>query len=177
MKRILFVLAMFVCSMAAHAGLDVNVASGSLKPLKMGGNAIVVFNFSEAKWDNKQELKYHYSNLNELAAQCPYEFGRKFRDTSKYVQLVNEESQAKWKMEVKVFNMDSYYNVMGFGLPGHVTKVEGLISITDIASGEPIATIEIDEVDGGRNVTIEGSFRDCFEELGDQVAKLLNKGK
>ena len=163
--------------MAAYAGLDVDVKSGSLKPLKTGGNAIVVFNFSEAKWDEEEPLSEHFSNFDELARQCPTEFARKFKKNAKNVELVKDESEAKWKFEVKVANMDSYYNVMGFGLPGHVTKVEGVIVVTEVASGEQIAVIEMDEVDGGRNVSPEGSFRDCFEALGEQVGQLVKKGK
>ena len=158
--------------MAAMAGSDIKVLEGNKKFLKGAeGNAVLVFNWEGATFDNKQPLTEKFTDLENLKNVAWKGFAETFNEKSKKVKVVREEADAKYKFTMDVKNMDQYFKVMGF-IPGNATKVWGTMTVTDLSTGETIAVIEVTEVNGGANPSPDGSFSDCFEELAKQVAKL-----
>lgn len=173
MKKILLALvAVFMVSVNAMAGLDIKVTKGDKKFFKTAqGGAIVEFVWDGATYDKKEPLGNHFGNLKELMNVAMEGFTDTFNDKCKKVKVVGSKDEAQYKFTMKIENMDQYYKVMGF-IPGNATKVWGVMTITDIQTGEELVVIDVNEVDGGANPNPTGSFSDCFEELAEQVAKL-----
>lgn len=173
MKKVLAVLMMvLMCTTAAMAD-DLKVKSGSFKPFKSGGKMTVVFDLSQAKYDNKKELTSEYRGLGNLMQDISSEFVREFNEESKNVTL-SLSGKGDYKMVVKITNVDRHYNPMSWK-PGITTKLEGFVTITD-ANGDEVANVEIDEV-GNEGIGNENSLEEAFEELAEQLAKRCNKAK
>lgn len=171
-KYLLTLLLVLVGCLTAMAGSDIKVTEGNKKFLKTAeGNAVLVFDWDGATFDNKEPLTSKFSNLEELKKVAWNGFAETFNEKSKKVKVVADEANAKYKFAMKVTNMDQYFKVMGF-VPGNATKVWGTMTITDLSTGEVLAIIEVKEVNGGANPSPDGSFSDCFEELAKQVSKL-----
>lgn len=163
---------MLVGCMTAFAGSDIKVVDGDKKFLKTAeGNAVLVINWDDATYDDKMPLAVHFSELENLKKIGWSGFAEEFNDRSKKVKVVKNEADAKYKFTLDVKKMDQYFKVMGF-IPGNATKVWGTLTVTDLSNGNKIAVIDVKEVDGGANPSPDGSFSDCFEELGKQVSKL-----
>lgn len=172
MKKITFTLIAVLCALTSAFASDIKVIKGDKKFFKTAsGNAVLEFVWEAAQYDNKMALEEHYANLENLKRVAWDGFVETFNEKCKTVKVVKNTTDAKYKMTMKVENMDSYTKVMGF-VPAPATKVWGIFTITDIASGEVLIEIIVDEVDGGANPSPDGTFSDCFEELGKQVSKL-----
>lgn len=172
-KIILMMLFIIVGSAASMAGSDIKVIKGNPKFLKGAeGNAVLVFDWKGATYDNKQPLTEKFTNLDELKEVAWKGFSETFNDKSKKVKIVpnDQEKTAKYQFSMKVTNMDQYFKVMGF-IPGNATKAWGTLTVTDLTTNEVVAVITVTEVDGGANPSPNESFSDCFEELAKQVAK------
>lgn len=171
-KVIISMLLVLVGCMTAMAGSDIKVIEGNKKFLKTAeGNAVLVFDWDGATFDNKQPLAEKFSNLEGLKKIAWSGFEETFNEKSKKVKIVADENGAKYRFSMKVTNMDQYFKVMGF-IPGNATKVWGTLTVTDLSTGEVLAVIEVKEVNGGANPSPDGSLSDCFEELAKQVSKL-----
>lgn len=171
-KVMLSMLLVLVGCMTAMAGSDIKVIEGNKKFLKTAeGNAVLVFDWDGATFDNKQPLAEKFSNLEDLKKIAWNGFVETFNEKSQKVKVVVEENGAKYQFSMKVSNMDQYFKVMGF-IPGNATKVWGTMTVTDLSTGDVLAIIEVKEVNGGANPSPDGSFSDCFEELAKQVSKL-----
>ena len=172
MKKITLTLIAILCVFLSTFASDINVIKGDKKFFKTAsGNALLEFVWEGAQYDNKMALEEHYSDLENLKKVAWNGFVETFNAKSKTVKIVKNAADAKYKMTMKVVNMDSYFKVMGF-IPAPATKVWGGFTITDIATGEVLVEINVKEVDGGANPSPDGTFSDCFEELGKQVSKL-----
>lgn len=177
-KYLLTMLIALMGCMAAMAGNPLKVSEGSLKGLKKeSGKIFVTLNFDGAKWDGKKELRSHYPNLDELVKMAFPEFEEEFNDECKNFNVTSTEADAKYVVTVKIDNMDSYYRAFTWGMPGHETKMWGKITIVDRESGETVAVLTIDELDGGGNPSVDRSFVDAFDKLGSELASRFNKGK
>ena len=173
MKKILLTLIVAVMGcMTAMAGSDLKVVEGDKKFLKTAsGNAVLIFDWEGATYDNKEPLTNHYSNLEQLKPIAWNGFVEEFNKKSKNVKVVKDATDARYQFSMQVTNMDMYVKVMSF-IPSPATKVWGVMTVTDLQTGEVIAIIQVKEVNGGGNPSPDGSFSDCFEELGKQMAKL-----
>lgn len=161
MKKLLFtMLLMAVGSVMVMARSDIKVVRGDKKFLKTAqGNATLVFDWEGATYDNKMPLASKFDKLEELKKVAWNGFQENFNKKSKKVKVVTDQEKARYKFTMKVTNMDQYVKVMGF-IPGPATKVWGTMTITDLADGEVIAVIEVNEVDGGANPSPSGTFID-----------------
>ena len=173
MKKCLFtMLLVFLGCVTAMAGSDIKVTEGNKKFLKTAeGNAVLVFDWEGATYDGKEPLTSKFPNLEELKKVAWNGFTETFNEKCKKVKVVADETNAKYKFSMKVTKMDQYFKVMGF-IPGNATKVWGVMTVTNLSSGEVLAVVEVTEVDGGANPSPDGSFSDCFEDLAKQMSKL-----
>lgn len=171
-KYFLALLIAFVGHMAAIADSGIRVTQGEKKFLKAAeGNAVLTFDYDGATYANKEPLTSKFNNLEELKKVGWNGFATIFNERVRKVKVVEDGAEARYKFSMKVTNMDQYFKITGF-IPSNATKVWGVMTITDLSSGEVLASIEISEVDGGANPSPSGSFSDCFEELAKQVSKL-----
>lgn len=172
MKKILFLLVALVSSLTASAGLDISVTQGDKKFFKTAeGNAVLELLWDGATYDGKMPLEEKFTNLSYLKKVAYNGFEETFNDKSKKFKIVKDQSAAKYKITMKVSKMDQYFKVMGF-IPGNATKVWGTLTVTEIATGNVVLVVNVDEVDGGANPSPDETFSDCFEELAEQLTKL-----
>jgi len=178
MKKVLLIVAILLSVFSASAGDKVLVLSqGNLSVLKSGGDATVSFDLEGATWDYKEPLSEHFDNLANLMTKAPAEFQAGFNDKAKKSYLL-DSGDAKYKIVVKIDNMDSYFKVMGWEfMPGHVHKMWGTVTITDAASGDTVAVIKVVENKGGRDFTVDDSFLKCFKSLGEKIGSAFKSGK
>lgn len=171
-KYLITMLFVLVGSMSAMAGSGVKVTKGDSKFLKTAeGNAVLVFDWEGATYDNKMPLIEQFTDLELLKPKAWNGFREVFNKKCKNVQVVRDEADARYKFAMKVVNMDRYIKVTGL-IPGPATKVWGIMTVTDLTTGDIIAVVEVTKVDGGANPSPDGSFSDCFEELAKKVVKL-----
>lgn len=173
MKKYLLTMVMcFAVCMCAMAGSNIKVTQGDKKIFKTAsGNAVVEFVWDGATYDNKQPLTEKYNNLEELKPIAWKGFQNAFNKSCKKVKVVEDAADATYKFTIKVTNMDQYFKVMGF-VPGNATKAWGTLTITDVKSGQVLVEGTFSGIDGGANLSPDGTFEDCFEEVARQVARL-----
>lgn len=176
MKKAIAILAFLICVLTASAGKTFTLDSGSVAPLKGGANITVSFNFDNATFDNQEPLSSKYGNLAELVAKVPQNFMQGFSSKAKGYGIVDNAANAKYAIAIKVENMDFFYSAMSF-VPGYITKVWGTITVTDIATGQNVCVIRVTEGTGDRDFNIDDSSGKTFIELGENFAKIMNKGK
>lgn len=178
MKKVFLTLMMVVATCAiALAGNPLKVTSGSLKELKSGyGKVYFEYNFDKAQYDKKMPLENHYTNLAQLIKISIPEFNEEFEDEAKNYTICLKESEADYIVYITVENMDSYYRVWSWGMPGYETKIWGTIKITR-KDGSEVASIYINELDGGGNPNVDRSFVDAFDKLGEELGQKFKKGK
>lgn len=177
-KFFLAILAVLATTIGAYAGDGTKVVEGSFKALKDATGTVYFapIDFEGATWDNKAPLTTHYMNLNDLAKTGLTAMTAEFNSECKKLKAATSEADANYVVTIKVDNMDSYYNVMGFGLPGHITKIWGNLTIKDKA-GNTVVVMNMKETDGGRNLDTNQSFVDAWDAVGNILAKHINKGK
>lgn len=148
----------------------IKVTQGDKKLFKNAeGNAQIEIVLDGATYDGQKPLKEKFEDLANFK-KCAIEgFTEGFNDKSKKVKIAADN--VKYKIAFKVSKVDQYFKVMGF-VPGNATKVWGEVTITDAASGETLAVINVDEVDGGANLSPDGTISDSFKELAELIAKL-----
>ena len=87
------------------------------------------------------------------------------------MKLSDKKDGANYKFLIKVSNLDSFTNVMGWGARTEA-KMWGTLTITDAASGETVAEINIDEAEDGTDYVRREAFGKTFLLLGERVAKM-----
>lgn len=177
MKKVFLTLMMVVATCAiALAGNPLKVTSGSLKELKSGyGKVYFEYNFDKAQYDKKMPLENHYTNLDQLIKISIPEFNEEFEDEAKNYTICLKESEADYIVYITVTNMDSYYRAFGW-TNGWETKIWGTIKITR-KDGSEVATLNINELDGGANYNADRSFVDAYDKLGEELGEKFKKGK
>lgn len=161
-------------SMAAMAGDDLKVKRGDFKEFKNGGIGIVNFDLSNAKYDNKKDLIREYPNLNNLMQGVQREFIREFNDEAKRFRIVESSDTDCYVINITINNVDRYYNAFSFK-PGITTKLFGEIEIL-APDGREVCYVIIDDLQN-TGIGNDESFEEAFEELGETLAKRINKAK
>lgn len=172
MKKIIMTLVLCISCMCAYAGLDIKVANGDKKFFKnTEGKAIVEINWDGATFDGRMSLAEKFGDMTDYAAASKNGFTESFNDESKKLKVVQEAKDAQYKFTIQITKVDQYFKVMGF-VPGNATKIWGTLIVTDIATGQQLVEVIIDEVDGGASPSPTETFSDSFEELAEQLTKL-----
>lgn len=170
MKRIIVTLTLFFL-LCSYVFAGVTVKSGNKKFFKTAsGNAVLEFIWDGATFNNTQPLTEKFTELETLKPVAWTGFVEEFNEACKTVKVIEDVSNAKYQISMKVTNMDQYFKVMGF-IPGNATKVWGTLTITEIETGNEIVVFDVEEIDGGANPSPDGSFSDCFEALGKSILK------
>lgn len=173
MKRFIVALACCMMSLFTFAGNTVEVKSGA-KELKAAYSdkavAALAIDWSEAQYDHGQSMKDYWGEKYEyFVKECESNFKKGFDEKSKGLKL-GKSDEPKYKILIKVDNLDRYVNVMNI-VPGFTVKFWGTVVVSTI-DGKEIATIEIDSMKGNRDFNINDAFGKAFYILGKRVASV-----
>ena len=157
-----------LCSVVAMASSL--KGKGNIKCLKENASAVLVLDFSNARWENDEDFKQWCGNsYEERVAISTSEFTRSFNECNKGLKIVNKENNAKYKILIELNNFVRKVSGWGWGR-AHI-KIYGVLKIIDVASGKPVCTYDIDGVAGGNDYVETDRFAKSFEELGKELAK------
>lgn len=171
MKKLFLFAMTMVLSMAVFAKSDLKVKSGSMAWAKEKVQVVVKFDFSYAKWDKDTDFKTWCAEDYEARLNNSVNgFIKGFNNKSKGAQATTNEDGAKYRVVVKIANMD--WRPDFFGIPGQLFALcWGVIEVSDIASGEVVCTIEIDGANGDSDFVPNDRFTKCYELVGETLAK------
>ncbi|MBR6309631.1 MAG: hypothetical protein IKR52_00325 [Paludibacteraceae bacterium] len=175
MKRCLIaIFAMFV-NVAAFAGSPLTVVKSNV-PMKQlmaeKVDANLTIDWSKAKYDNSQKASGKLGKDYEFVKKdCAAKFIEGFNAKSKGINLGTANKNAKYLFQLRVDNLDSFVNVMGFGSRTEA-KMWGVLKIVEKKTGKVLAEIKIDEAEDGTDYVFREAFGKTFLLLGAGVAKL-----
>ena len=172
MKKFVLLVAAFVMAMTSFAKSDLKVKSGSMAWAKENAKVSVKFDFLSAKWDKEEDFKKWCGDDYETRVNKSLNgFIKGFNNKSKAAQATASDDGAKYRIVVKIDNMD--WRQSFSGMWGQFYALcWGMIEVTDIATGENVCTIEIDGANGDGDFTPNDRFTKCYEEVGETLAKL-----
>lgn len=158
-------------SMFTFADNTVEVKTGA-KELKAAysDNAVaaLVIDWSDTKYDHEKTIKEFWGEKYDFfIKECEAKFKTGFDEKSKGLKL-DKSGEPKYKITLKVTNLDRYVNVMNI-VPGFTVKVWGMV-IVAAADGTEIARIDIDSMKGNRDFSLDDAFGKAFYILGKRVA-------
>lgn len=171
MKKIVLLVATCVMAMTSFAKSDLKVKSGSMAWAKEKVKVAVKFDFSYAKWDKDADFKTWCAEDYEARVNNSLNgFIKGFNNKSKGAQATANEEDAKYRIVIKIANMDWRADI--FGIPGQFYALcWGIIDVVDIASGESVCTIEVDGANGDGDFVPNDRFTKCYETVGETLAK------
>ena len=170
MKKIMMLFSVMLISLAVTAA-DIKVVSGKASFMKREGSAVVLFNWDDAKYDNKESMKdYWKDDYDQYISEGKKKFIEGFNKSSKKVKL-GDSDDAGYTFTVAVANIDYFFSVMSF-IPGHKHTIWCTITITEKATGNEICKINVDEFKGGRDFSKFDSFTEMMHDLGKYIGKM-----
>lgn len=170
MKKIVLLVAACLMAITAFSKSDLKVQSGSMAWAKEKVKVVVEFNFSYAKWDEKEDFKtWCGEDYEPRVNNCLNGFIQGFNKKSKGAQATTSEEGAKYRIVVKIANMDWRTDI--FGVPGQLYALcWGIIEVTDIATGESVCTIQVDGANGDGDFIPNDRFTKCYTTVGEILA-------
>ena len=159
MKRFYVTFCMALITMFAFAG-GIKVSKGKASFMKTEGKIFVVFDWTNAKWDNDKSVK----------EQGEAHFVEGYNKESKKVKIIKDESSADYIMTVKFTNFDRFYSMMSV-VPGNKHKIWAVITVVDKKNGEVICEYNVKEFKGGRDFSIFDSYTESMSDLGSELAE------
>lgn len=169
MKKLAITMLVLCTCIGAYAGNPMKVTSGNGKFLKETATATVTFDWSQAQWNNEKPLAEQWGDeYQKLVAAGEKAFKEGFNENSKKVKIA--DSDAKYRFDVKITNLDKYYGVMSL-VPGYKHKAWGTITVVDVLTNAAVCEMTFEELTGGRDFAIDDSFIKCMSDLGKAVAK------
>lgn len=170
MKRFYCSMIVMLFSVIAFAGSPIKVSNGKTSFLKESAKACVTFDWSAAKWDNGKTLKEHWGNNYEMLIKAGAEsFIKGFDAVSK--KLKTSDAEGKYLFDIKITNVDEFFSAMSV-VPGHKHKVWATIDVIEKANNNKVCEIKVESFKGGRDFSIDDSFKECMSDLGKSIAKL-----
>lgn len=175
MKKTLMFLCLVLCSMVAMAGNPFKSITGKEKLkeiMNSSEKALVVFDWSEAKYDKTKDLKEKLADdYDFVLSDCEKSFVEGFNKQSKKIQLAKDATGAKYKFILKITSIDRYFQPMTF-VPKHEAKMWGSLEIVNAETNESLVKIKIDEAEDGYDLVPKECFGKTFLKLGERTAKL-----
>ncbi|MCF0202098.1 MAG: hypothetical protein HUK08_01920 [Bacteroidaceae bacterium] len=175
-KLFLMLVAIFFVAISASAKKVLTETEGNVSDLKKCGKITVRFDFEGAMYDSKEPLGNPYKNLNELIAKVPEWFAKGYKKEAKDSEIVNAGENPRYAITIKVNNMDRYWKVFSLR-DGNTTKMWGTITVKDVATGNVVCLLSVDECVGTPDYTVDESFLKCFKKLGEILGEVVKKGK
>ena len=169
MKKIYLTICMAMMAVLAFAG-GIKVSKGKANYMKNEGKMTVVFDWTNAQWNNEGPVKDQWKEEYEAYVENgEAKFIEGFNDKSKKVKIVKGESSPNYVMTIKFSNFDRFYSMMSI-VPGNKHKIWAEITVSDKNTGEVICVYNVKEFKGGRDFSIFDSFKESMEDLGSELA-------
>lgn len=163
-------LTVMVISMVVCAA-EIKVVSGKASFMKQEYFAVVLFNWDEAKFDNRESLKdYWNEDFEKYLSEGKKKFIEGFNDSSKKVKFVDTDL-AGYIFNVEVTNIDYFFSAMSM-VPGHKHKIWCTITVIEKSTGKEVCKIDVKEFKGGRDFSKFDSFTEMMLDFGKQVGKI-----
>lgn len=170
MKRFYVTFCMALITMFAFAG-GIKVSKGKASFMKTEGKIFVVFDWTNAKWDNDKSVKAQWGEeYDAYVEQGEAHFVEGYNKESKKVKIIKDESSADYIMTVKFTNFDRFYSMMSV-VPGNKHKIWAVITVVDKKNGEVICEYNVKEFKGGRDFSIFDSYTESMSDLGSELAE------
>lgn len=170
MKKLLFTLFAMLMTVVVYAG-GIKVSQGKTDYAKKEATMTVVFDWTHARWDNKQSAQEHLGkSFQEYVEKGQKAFVDGYNNAGKKVKIVENASSAAYEMTVAFTNFDYFFSAMSF-VPGHKHKVWADVTVTDKATGNVVCKYTVDEFTGKRDFSIIDSFTEMLGALGENLAK------
>lgn len=166
-----FLITMLAVALCATAMAKVKVTGGDAGCMRERVTAVVVFDYSAATFDKEQSYEaWCGEDYGERVEKSAEAFVEGFNKKSKGLKIEGEESEAKYRITVKVGDMDQS---MSFSCNwGQMSfKCSAEITITEIATGEVVCIVTVDEERGGCDYSPLDRITDCFNGIGKELAK------
>lgn len=172
MKHLLFVIAACLFCLNALAGSDIKVKSGNSVVVKEKTNAVIVFDFSDARWEQKESFKGWSGNDYEKRVNAASKsFVSYFNENSKGLKLVDNLEQAEYSIIFKVTNLEKHQVFSGMWGQGKIS-VTGTIDIVNVKTKEQVCSIFIDGYGASKDYNVTDGIGKCFKALGKDMTKL-----
>ena len=173
MKNILSTIILSLLCITTYA--DIKTISGNWSFLNENTTAVVVFDYSDATW--QEESYYEQWCGDDFANRVKLGYGSfilGFNNENSKLKIKQEDSSAKYRIIVKIKALEERHGaVLKGGLWGrYYIQCSGTIIVEEITSGEVVCTAKIDEEEGERDLVIDDRLAKCFYALGEATAKM-----
>jgi len=169
MKKVLLVAVLSLFCMSAFA--KVKIVSGNADFLKENATAILVFDYSEASWEEEETYEQWCGEDFDERVKLSYgSFIFGFNRKSEALKIKQEDSLAKYRITVKITTMEQKSSGWGWGR--FYALCTGTIVVEEIASGEVVCTAQFTREEGDADYVPNDRLASCFKALGEAIAKL-----
>ena len=148
----------------------VKVTSGSASFLNEEATAEIVFDYTEAAWEEDQSYKSwcgeEYDTRVKLSKEA---FIFAFNKNSKKMKINDGGKNAKYRITFKIENMEQK---VGGNWGQFYVRCNGTITVQDIATGETVCSVSVHKEGGDTDYVPNDRISSCFSEIGKKVAKL-----
>ena len=169
MKKFMLITLAVLLSVSAMA--KVKVKSGSAACMREDATAVVVFDYSEAKFDEDDNyITWCGEDFAVRDSLSTAEFIDYFNRNSKGLKINNEATDAKYRIIVKVGDCDQSMD-MGCGWGQMRFKASAMIEIVEIATNETVCIVEVDEEEGLCDYSANDRIAKCFGFIGKELSK------
>ena len=169
MKKIMLVTLAVLLSVSAMA--KVKVKSGSAACMKEDATAVIEFDYSEATYDEDESFQsWCGEDFEERVNLSIEEFIGSFNRNSKGLKINNEDTEAKYRIIVKVGDCDQKMD-MGCSWGEMRFECSAMVTIVEIATNEVVCTIEVDEEEGLCDYVPNDRIASCFRSIAKELAK------
>lgn len=169
MKKIILVVFMLLLFTSAFAK-KVKITNGKddyKDIVSSRGDICVVFDWSEAYYDEDIPLTEYWGDSSESKLErIENSFIKAFNSETR-AKLSKDATDAKYKMTVRIENVDKFFAVMAFPIMRFKGKIWGTIEIEDMAKGRTLVEIEIKKSKKGSGSFVPSNcIPDGIEWLG-----------
>lgn len=172
MKQFLLGIIALMISITAMASSDIKVKSGKKDFLKENAVAVILFDFSDARWEEKDSFKeWSGSDYDKRISVASENFVNSFNANTSGLKSTLKGDNAKYTIIFKVTNLERHQSFTGMWGQGKIS-VTGTISVINNETKEQICYIYIDGYGSSKDFNITDGIGKCFKALGKQISKL-----
>ena len=148
----------------------IRIVSGNANFLKENATAILVFDYSEASWEEDESYEQWCGEDYEERVKLSYgSFIFGFNRESTALKIKQEDPSAKYRIIVKITTMEQK---LGGGWGRFYALCTGTIIVEEIASSEVVCTAQFNREDGDSDYVPNDRLAKCFMALGIATAKM-----
>lgn len=174
MKKVFLSTILSLLCITAFAGIK--ITSGNSDFLKEDAVAIVVFDYSDATWEQTATYEHWCGNDYDNRVLLGYgSFILGFNKESSKLKIKQEDSSAKYRITIKISLLEEEHGgaIWKGGLWGRFyVQCSGTIIVEEIESNKVVCTAQIEDEEGEHDLVIEDRLAKCFFALGEATAKM-----